>query len=69
MLQEYDTVRLIKPIAGKSIPVGAKGAILIDYGSKPPAYEIEFVSEGGETLGLVTLTEDYLEPVRRDRSK
>jgi Domain of unknown function (DUF4926) len=61
MLQEYDTVRLTKPIEGKSIPVGTKGAVLIDYRSNPSAYEVEFIADGGDSLGLVTLTGDYLQ--------
>jgi hypothetical protein len=41
------------------------GAVVAIYGSDPVtvAYEVEFVSRDGVTLGVVTLTDSDIEPV------
>ncbi len=63
MFNEYDVVKLIKPIPSKSLAVGAEGTILIVYNDPnlPHAYEVEFLDEKGDTLAVVTLQEEFIE--------
>jgi hypothetical protein len=66
-LQEYDVVRLRRPLADGSVPVpvGTMGAVVMVYeGGR--AYEVEFCDEKGATLALLTLEEGDLEKVPPD---
>ncbi len=57
---EYDVVRLRRPVAESSIPVGAAGTVVMVYeGGK--AYEVEFCDPHGVTLALLTRQEEDLE--------
>lgn len=59
-LQEYEVVRLRRPLPDCSLPVGATGAVVMVHdGGK--AYEVEFCDESGTTIALLTLGEDDLE--------
>lgn len=49
-MKELDVVKLIKDY--KNIKAGTIGTIVNDYGDD--IYEVEFVDEGGETIGVVT---------------
>ena len=61
MLLEYDVVRLRSASNALSVPVGSRGTVLIVYLDTPPAYEVEFVDDAGESLGIFTLHESDLE--------
>jgi hypothetical protein len=65
MLREYDVVRLRTPISSKNLSTRNKGTILIVYDEPglPKAYEIEFLDEEGQTIAILTLTEDEVEPL------
>ncbi len=59
-LQEYDVVRLRRPLPQYELVAGAVGAIVMVF-DDPPAYEVEFCDKDGVTLALVTLVDDDLE--------
>ena len=61
MFLEYDVVRLRSATSAPSVPVGMRGTILIVHNATPPAYEVEFVDDEGETLGCFTMQESDLE--------
>ena len=60
MFNEYDVV-YTKVDLSPQIPKGSRGVVLMIFNNTPNDYEIEFVDEGGETLGVVTVSEIYLE--------
>ncbi len=64
MFKEYDTFLLKQPIQHLTIPVGSKGVVLIVHKATPPAYEVEFADSEGRTLGIVTLTDEFMEPAK-----
>ncbi|WP_179472860.1 DUF4926 domain-containing protein [Mycolicibacterium vinylchloridicum] len=61
--QEYDGVRLLRPLPQYDLPVGAQGTVVMVYRdpSLPPTYEVEFADDDGVTLALVTLKDDDVE--------
>ena len=63
MIEEYDVIRLKKPVPSKNLPIGARGTVLIVYTDPnlPRAYEVEFLDEEGDTLAVLTLQEDFIE--------
>jgi hypothetical protein len=63
MLHEYDVVRLKKSIPSINLSNQNKGTILIVYEELglPLAYEIESLDEKGQTIAILTLTEDEVE--------
>lgn len=73
--EEYDVVRLRRPLAKHNLPAGSKGTIVIDHTkydhakytgkSLPPAYEVEFTDGQLLTLAVVTVYEEDLEVVSR----
>ena len=64
-LQEYDVVRLRRPLPDRCVPVGTTGAVVTVYeGGR--AYEVEFCDEKGGTIALLTLEEGDLEKVPPD---
>ncbi|MEE3751452.1 DUF4926 domain-containing protein [Mycobacterium intracellulare] len=68
--QEYDVIKLLRPLPEHNLPVGSRGTVVMDYTTDsdsklPPAYEVEFSDADGITQALVTLTEDDLEVVWR----
>lgn len=65
MFGEYDVVKLKKDIPSSGLVAGAIGAIVMVYSSNPPEYEVEFVDQDGNTLALVTLSEDEIELVKK----
>lgn len=76
--EEYDIVRLLRPIPEHNLPVGSKGTVVMDYTkydyakytgkSLPPAYEVEFADAQGVTQALVTIQEQDLEVVQRSNT-
>lgn len=61
--QEYDGVRLLRPLPQCDLAVGALGTVVMVYRNPglPPAYEVEFADDDGVTLALVTLKDDDVE--------
>lgn len=68
--QEFDVVRLLRPMPQHGLPAGSRGTVVTDYtrcsdNDLPPAYEVEFADADGVTQALVTLSGDDLEVVWR----
>jgi hypothetical protein len=61
MLNEYDSVRLRKPLPSDKVPVGSKGVVLMVYREPKPGYEVEFFDASGKSLGNFTTEEDQVE--------
>ena len=62
MIQELDTVILVKDYPDKGLVEGDVGAgVLMRDGCK--AYEVEFVTLAGATLGVLTPTADQIRPI------
>lgn len=63
---EHDVVRLLKPLPTHDVPVGSTGTVVFDHtkfadSAEPPAYEVEFTDDVGNTLAVLTVPEDHLE--------
>jgi len=56
-MEELDCVKLIKPF--KDLEIGTEGTILIKYNEED--YEVEFVDDDKDTIGVYTISKDYLE--------
>ena len=61
MFSKYDVVRLLSASDAPGVPVGTSGTVLLVHPATPPAYEVEFVDEAGESLGWFTMQESDLE--------
>ncbi len=57
MIQELDTVILTRDIPQQKLRKGDLGAVVLVH-RDGAAYEVEFVTLGGETLAVVTLPAD-----------
>lgn len=64
-IQEFDIVRLTRAVPEHDLADGAKGTVVLDHFSTPPAYEVEFLDSEGRTIALVTLLGSDLEFVQR----
>ena len=62
MFSLYEIVKL-KSQKAENLPIGSRGTILIIYNEPalPPAYEVEFLDELGNTLAILTLKEEDIE--------
>jgi hypothetical protein len=56
MIAELDTVVLTHPVPERGLAAGDVGAVVHTYSDA--AYEVEFVTGGGETVALLTLGAD-----------
>lgn len=62
MIQEMDTVILVKDYPDEGLVKGDVGSVVfIHEGGK--AFEVEFVTLTGDPLGVLTLTENEIRPV------
>ena len=61
MLNEYDVVRLKRTVPEVPLPQGSKGTVVYVYPADPPGYEVEFIDEAGNTLGIYTVSGNDLE--------
>jgi hypothetical protein len=61
MFDMYEVVRLKNQNASVPLPKGSRGTILIIHRRNPPAYEVEFVSDSGTSLGVYTVDDKLLE--------
>ncbi|EIE01341.1 DUF4926 domain-containing protein [Leptospira licerasiae] len=59
--KEHEIVKLKRNI--DSIPAGAVGTIVFVYHDPRVAYEIEFLDNNGNTLGILTVEEENIEKV------
>jgi|GEM_PF-1946455 len=50
MIKELSSVRLKKSIPNREIAVGTRGAVVMIHQANPPAYEVEFFDDQGNTL-------------------
>jgi hypothetical protein len=64
MIEEYAVIRLKRVVSTIPLPAGTIGTILIVYAGDPPAYEVEFDTDAGKSLGTYTVNEADLEEVR-----
>ncbi|WP_409997682.1 MULTISPECIES: DUF4926 domain-containing protein [unclassified Bradyrhizobium] len=60
LFREYDVVRLRRLVPTIPLPIGAQGTIVIDHRSRPPAYLVEFFSDG-EHAGLYDVVPEDIE--------
>jgi hypothetical protein len=67
--EEYDIVRLLRPLPEHHLAAGAKGTVVMDYSkhsdSDTAPFEVEFTDAEGVTIALVTLQASDLEVVKR----
>lgn len=61
MREKYSDVVLKVPLPSDELPVGARGVVVYVHG-QGEAYEVEFMTPAGETIDVVTVTEDQLLP-------
>ena len=62
MTREQDTVVLIKDPPAEGLAKGDMGTVvMVHEGGK--AFEVEFVTLAGDTLGMLTLTADEVRPI------
>ena len=61
MLEEYTIVRLKQPVPLVPVPLGTKGTVLLIPLSRHPAYEVEFIDDRGQSVGVYTMQEEGLE--------
>lgn len=62
MIRELDTVVLVKDHPAEGLVKGDMGAVVLAHeGGK--AFEVEFVTLTGDTLGVLTLTADEVRPI------
>jgi hypothetical protein len=62
MIKELDTVVLTRDIPEKQLCQGDLGAVVLVH-ADGQAYEVEFVTLGGETVALMTLPADAVRAV------
>lgn len=65
MLREYDVVRLRRQSSKLPLNEGTEGTILVVFESDPPAYEVEFISPDGVSLGTFTVQDSDVELLSR----
>ena len=63
MIEELDTVVLSRDIPEHGLKQGDIGAVVHCYKSGE-AFEVEFITGQGETIGVVTLNNEALRPMR-----
>ena len=63
MIQQLDPVVLTKPVPEHGLQAGDVGWVVMihDGGS---GYEVEFVTLAGETVSVITVTEEDVRPVQ-----
>lgn len=60
MIRELDTVVLSHDVEGYGLKAGDVGAVVHCY-KNGTAFEVEFVTSGGETIALLTLTSIFVQ--------
>jgi hypothetical protein len=62
MIKEHDRVVLRKPISEQGLKAGDVGTV-IHVHRKGEAFEVEFLTLHGETVGIATVTASQVRPV------
>ena len=62
MIEEHDRVVLRKPISEQGLKAGDVGTV-IHVHRKGEAFEVEFLTLHGETVGIATVTASQVRPV------
>ena len=62
MIQELDSVILLKDCPDQGLMKGDMGAVVMVHGDGED-FEVEFVTLAGDTLGVLTLTDDEIRPI------
>ena len=62
MIHELDTVIMVKDYTDQGLVKGDMGAVVMVHGDGK-AFEVEFVTLAGDTLGVLTLTADKVRPI------
>jgi hypothetical protein len=62
MIQELDTVILARDVPQQGLRSGDVGTVVLIH-RDGAAYEVEFVTLGGETIAVVTLPADAVRPI------
>jgi len=65
MFEELEVVKLTHDLKEHKLKRGDIGTVVLVY-EKGKAYEVEFMSEGGKTLALLTLTPNEISPIKDD---
>lgn len=60
-INEYDRVRLLTDLPSHGLKAGMRGTVLLVYEASPPAFEVEFCNDSGDTLAVLTLREKDIE--------
>ncbi len=68
--EEYDIVRLLRPLPQHNLPAGSVGTVVIDHAKYsaeklPAAYLVEFSNSEGITQAMVTIYQNDLEVLDR----
>ena len=66
MFAEYAVVKLKRDLPAYNLKAGTLGATVMVHHDSPPAYEVELVDAEGDTLEVLTLTDDDLVAVPAD---
>ncbi len=51
----FQTIKTNVPVAPLGLKAGARGVIVDEYQQPYHAYEIEFIDDDGETIGLLSM--------------
>ncbi len=60
-MRELDTVKLKADFEG--VPAGTEGAIVLEYDGT--AFEVEFFSDNGDTIAVLTTPADIIETIEK----
>ena len=68
--EEYDVVRLLRPLPEHNLLAGSRGTVVMDHTkysdiNLPAAYEVEFFDSHGLTQAVLTIYGEDLEVVSR----
>ncbi|MEW6034483.1 MAG: DUF4926 domain-containing protein [Chloroflexota bacterium] len=63
MIKELDSVVLTDDLPERSLRKGDVGTVVLVHSTE--GYEVEFMTLGGETLTVVSLTKEQVRPVGR----
>jgi hypothetical protein len=64
MIRELDTVVLCEDLPAHGLQAGDLGAVVMVH-REGEGYEVEFVTLGGETVAVVSLSPHQVRPIRR----
>lgn len=68
MIKEHDRVVLKKSIPDQNLKAGDVGTV-IHVHKKGEAFEVEFLTLHGETVGIATVTASQVRPVLKEKSR